>query len=42
MLQEELNRQRSIWKHEREIDTWYCVLSQAERQPCLQAAQGEG
>ncbi|KAK4807100.1 hypothetical protein QYF61_018441 [Mycteria americana] len=41
-LQEELDRQCSIQECEHEIDTWYCALSQAERQPCLKAAQVEG
>ena len=35
MLQEELDRQHSIREREQEIDTWYCTLSQAERQPAL-------
>lgn len=41
VLQKELNRQCSIWEHKREINTLYCTLSQAERQPGLQAVQGE-
>lgn len=41
MLQEELNRQCSIWESERDINMWSCVLSQAEQQPCLKSLQRE-
>lgn len=41
-LREEPNRQRRIRECEREIDMWYCALSQAEPLPRLKAAQGEG
>ena len=42
LLQKGLNRQHSIWECKREINVWYCVLSQTERQPGLKAVQGEG
>lgn len=42
MLEEELNRQRSVLAPKREMDVWYHVLSQAERQPCATSVQGGG
>lgn len=42
MLCEELTRQRTTHKPERETDTRYYALTQAELQPCLKSLRVEG
>lgn len=40
VLQEEFNRQQGTWECEGEVNKWYCVLSQTDQQPCIEAVQG--